>query len=260
MGVVVLLIMILIGVSKLFPQWKSNRRSLMRFFKHTDLVGEGELWIGGVVSFCVIVQLVFAYWFSIAFLPQYPIESTMHSDFGCDKTLRNAKFSTNLRAVSIPPSDEELPVFTMLDAQPFTVHIDFVNTQFGCNETTVQQNFNAYFVPLTISNCAMQYSVLSVDFQLEDTHFGQYQVNLTGQGYVGGLRVCLRGPHLNQTDGMFQVQHLDFCRFFSTEGQTMAISTVVDLQLTRTINKTAPLSASGSSNFSGIWTPSFVSR
>ena len=260
MGAFVLFILILMGVLKLFPQSKSHRRYLIHFFQQTDLVGEGELWIGGVVSFCVVMQMAFAYWFSIVFLPQYPIEATVHSGFGCDKALRNAKFATTLRAVSIPPADEEQAVFTLLDAQPLTIHVDFVNTQFGCNETTLQQNFEAYYVPLIISNCSMQRSVLSVDFKLAESQFGQYQVNLTGRGSVGGLRLCVRGPSLASDDGKSRVQQLDFCDFFSTDGQTMATSTVVNVQFTRTINETAPLTATDSTLFSAIWTPLTVPR
>ena len=259
-GTFVLFILIFMCVLKLFPHSKSHRRHLIHFFQQTDLVGEGELWIGGVVSFCVLVQMAFAYWFSIVFWPQYPIESTAHTGFGCDNTLRNAKFSTTLRAISIPPADEKQTIFALLDAQLFSIHVDFVNTQFQCHETTLQQNFDAYDVPLLITNCSTQQAVLSVDFQLKDSHFGQYQLNLTGRGSIGGLRVCLRAPSLLEKDGHSQVQTLDFCHFFSTEGQTMSVNTAVNLQLTRLINETAPLTTTDSTLFSAIWSPLSVPR
>ncbi|CAF4628565.1 unnamed protein product, partial [Rotaria magnacalcarata] len=41
-------------------------------FERTDLVGEGELWIGGVASIAIILVTAMAYAFAILYLNQYP--------------------------------------------------------------------------------------------------------------------------------------------------------------------------------------------
>ncbi|CAF1689405.1 unnamed protein product, partial [Adineta ricciae] len=106
-------------------------QQMKRFLKRTDLIGEGEMVIGGLFSFSIIVLVSFAYSFSNAYFHRYPIEDLKNeATFACDPTLKNSQFSSGLMALVIPPNDDEIPLFSLLDSQPFTLHIDFVNALF----------------------------------------------------------------------------------------------------------------------------------
>ena len=113
------------------------------------------MWIGGLFSAAIIVLAFSAYYFSNAFLQQYPIEQVTHnSSFACDVTLRNAKFSTTTQKRWDPrrSTKESQPMFDLLDAQPFTLNIDLVQTAFTCDDQFYVQRLNGYqitTVPIT---------------------------------------------------------------------------------------------------------------
>ncbi len=104
------------------------------------MIGEGELVVGGLFSFAIVVLIAFAYSFSNSYFHRYPIEQ-INGDvtFACDQTLTNAQFSSGLMSISIPPNDDEVPIFQLLDAQSLTLYIDFINTLFTCTDISVLQ-------------------------------------------------------------------------------------------------------------------------
>ena len=114
------------------------RKILQTIFKHTDLIGEGEYWISGLVSFCVVVIVAFACVFSFQYVKQYPIETASPSYFACDTTIRNAKFETNVQSLAIPIAEEEQQMFDLLDDQEFTLSVDFINTMIGCDAISIE--------------------------------------------------------------------------------------------------------------------------
>ena len=72
---VALFIVIPMGLLKFSFKCRSIRLILKRIFRLTDLIGEGELWIGGLASFFIFILCIFAYLFSNSYLHQYPIET-----------------------------------------------------------------------------------------------------------------------------------------------------------------------------------------
>ncbi|CAF3410284.1 unnamed protein product [Rotaria sp. Silwood1] len=99
-----LAILIVIGMKilKCFIHHRTYARTKTRIhsiFKKTDLIREGELWVGGLASFSVVVLVCFAYAFSNAYYNQYPIETSTDSYFACDLSIRNAKFQTSLQTL-----------------------------------------------------------------------------------------------------------------------------------------------------------------
>lgn len=122
------------------PKKRHHFKRLTRAFRHTDLIGEGELWIGGLFSFALLVLITFGFWFGSAFLKQYPIETATDANFACDKSLRNAKFSSNLQLLAVLRSDEDKMMFELLDEQNWTLIIDLIQTGFRCDEIHVQVN------------------------------------------------------------------------------------------------------------------------
>ncbi|CAF4587508.1 unnamed protein product, partial [Didymodactylos carnosus] len=184
-----ILILIIMGALTFFPTKQNRRMLIKKVFKQLDLVGEGELWIGGLMSFSILVLVSFAYWFSSYYLKQYPIENSGDSTFACDTSIRNAKFSTGLQLLSIPKSDEQKPIFNMLDQQEFTMSVDFVNTVYRYMNTTVQQNIGSSYVKLNISNYLVQND--NATFRVSIVlpfHQINVQFNLTGPYSIGGVR------------------------------------------------------------------------
>ena len=204
------------------PLGKKTELHIKNFLKKTDMIGEGELVIGGLFSFSILVLVVFAYTFSNSYLSRYPIED-VHEDanLACDQTLTNAQFSTGLMQIGIPPSDDEAPIFELLDAQPFTLHIDFINTIFNCTDITVTQ-IKDISIPMTISSCNDSASSASLSLLLP-SHSINLQVQLAGMNTVGGFRIGFSGPGMimeNETlDAAYTLVDLLFAQTLSVSGR-----------------------------------------
>ncbi|CAF4495391.1 unnamed protein product, partial [Rotaria magnacalcarata] len=72
------------GISKFImkdPRKQQARELRKNIFRHTDLFGEDELWVGGLASLATITLVCFAYVFSNHFIRQYPIEASSDSYF-----------------------------------------------------------------------------------------------------------------------------------------------------------------------------------
>ncbi|CAF1410550.1 unnamed protein product, partial [Rotaria sordida] len=149
-------------------------------FKHTDIINEGEMWIGGLATLAIIVLAVFACWFSASFLQRYPIEDiSQPATFACDESLINAQFSTGLKLLAIPKSIEAQPIFNLLDKQTFNLTVELINTGFTCSSITAQENLlTSKYVALRIGcNRSIETAITSVTFTLPK-HLTTVQVNI----------------------------------------------------------------------------------
>lgn len=135
---IVALTYVILSILYLFPKTRKPYDIVKRILKHTDLIGEGELWIGGLVSFALIVLIIYAFWFGSVYINQYPIETSADSNFACDQSLRNAKFSSSLQLLALIKSEEEKPIFDLLDQQNWTLSIDFIQTGFQCDQIVIK--------------------------------------------------------------------------------------------------------------------------
>ena len=87
-------------------------------------------------------------------------------------------------------------------------------------------------------------------------HRVSVQLNITGPYFVGGFRLCLRGPgHVN---GVNTLHALDSCQFFSTPNQTLSQYNSYPLYLIKVVNQTKPLNIGGDSRYDGRWTSTFA--
>ena len=107
-------------------------------FRHSDLIGNGELWFGGLISFSMIVLIIYGYWFGALFVTRYPVETSPDANFVCDTSLRNTKFSSALQLLATIKSDEESPIFDLLDQQKITLTATFVQTDYTCDNVSAQ--------------------------------------------------------------------------------------------------------------------------
>ncbi len=136
--IVAFIILLIMGVLYYSPTGRKHFQRLELVFRHSDLIGNGELWFGGLVSFAIIVLIIYVFWFGTVFVVKYPIESSSDANFACDTSLRNAQFTTALQLLATIKSDEEIPIFDMLNAQEFTMAITFVQTGYTCNSIRTQ--------------------------------------------------------------------------------------------------------------------------
>jgi len=233
---------------------------MKRFLKKTDLIGEGESVVRGLFSFAIVVLIAFAYSFSNSYFHRYPIEQINgDATFACDKTLTNAQFSFGLMSISIPPNDDEVPIFQLLDAQPLTLYIDFINTLFTCTDISVLQ-IKDINLPMSISSCTDNDSSLTISLLLP-SHSINLQVFLSSTDTIGGLRIGLEAPGVDTENGTLDVNYsldnLMFAQVLSISNRLLTQKPSCTLQLTKLINRTYPLSEDGTTELRARWLPSF---
>ena len=238
---------------------------IKRFFTHLDLIGEGQLWLGGLVTLAIIALIVFTCKFSVSFSNLYPIESISpegDAPISCDSSLINAKFSSSLKLLSTRKHPEERPIFDLLDEQNITLTVEFISTEFQCSNVSLQQNLaRGQIQKMQDYNCSYEQDdhILVVSSVIPQ-HLITVQLNLEGPFFVGGLRVCLSGPETVEADGTYTVKPLEFCHFVYTPDQLLSIDSVTNIEMTKIINRTAAVpSDTGSRDiFSGIWLPTWT--
>ncbi|CAF3958825.1 unnamed protein product, partial [Adineta steineri] len=208
---------------------------------------ESTMWIGGLISAAIIVLVVSAYSFSNSFLRQYPVEDITHnSSFACDVTLRNAKFSTTTQQRWDPrrSTKESQPMFDSLNAQPFTLNIDLVQTAFTCDDQFYVERFDGYETTLIpITKCQTKYNgtILSLTILLP-AQVISVRLVLPGLNTVGAIRIGLSGPAAEDENGRFTLMALNFASTFvsSSLDQVLAKSMTFPIELTQIVNQTDP--------------------
>ncbi|CAF4782874.1 unnamed protein product, partial [Rotaria socialis] len=110
------------------------------FFRHSDLIGNGEFWFDGLISFSNIVLIVYSVWFGTIFVIKCPIETLNGAYFTYDTSLRNTKFNSALQLLATIKLNEETPIVDMLDMQKFAMTINFLTTGYTCNDVIAQVN------------------------------------------------------------------------------------------------------------------------
>jgi hypothetical protein len=248
-----------------FSKMSRSQTFIKRVFTHLDLIGEGQLWLGGLVTLTIIALVTLTCKFSISFSDLYPIErvsSDARESLSCDSSLINAKFSSSLQLLSTRKHPDEKPIFDLLDAQDITLTAEFISTGFQCSNVSLQQNLARGQVQAIDSfNCSYdkENDILIVSTVLPQ-HLVTVQVNLEGPFVVGGLRVCLTGRETSINNGRYTVQSLDFCHFVYTPDEVLSVDAVTNIEMTKIINRTAAnsINAESGETFSGIWLPTWT--
>ena len=262
LAVILFAITLLLGCSA-----KLNRSHgiIKALFTHLDLIGDGQLWFGGLVTLAVVALVTLTCKFSISFSNLYPIEnipSDTRDSISCDSSLINAKFSSSLQLLATRKHPEEKPIFDLLDKQALNLTVEFISTGFQCRDVSLQQNLaRGQVQKMRNFNCSYDRDddILTVSSVLPQ-HLITVQVNLEGPFVVGGLRLCLSGPNATIDNERYRVQSLDFCHFVYTPGQVLSVDTVTQIEMTKIINRTAANSvdAEMGETFSGIWLPTWT--
>lgn len=228
-------------------------------FKHTDLIGQGERWIGGLASIVIFTIIVYCAVFASFYFYSYPIETTEAIDKTCDNSKRNTKFDNALQ-LPLPETDGTYwKIFNMLDKQPFTMTIHLINTRAQCNNIIVERN-RRMGTPLSRveTNCTLSSNNVSgsLSFGLP-THKSIVRVGISGPYFIGALRLCLSGNSGFETEdsALHRLHELNVCTLLYTSNQTIGLSTTFAVRLIKMINVTKPLKRNDRTYYDGIWAP-----
>lgn len=240
---------------------KTHYKTLEKVFKQMDVIGEGEMWIGGLATVCVFVLVLSCYIFSAKYYNSYPIETAGPSTYTCDTTLVNAQFTSSLEPLLIPVTTEIQDMFDLLNDQTLNLNVAFLNTVHNCTSDTITLTYflgtTSFPIPSTLycnsSNYILSYSAL-LPFKTITLQF-----NLPNIYTIGGLRVGLSAS--GQVKSSTQIlQDLNFSQIFSQSGRMLGQNVNIDLQLTKVINDTSSLVSGGDETISGIWSGSFTTN
>ena len=246
----ILIILVIMGLMKFSSRFKNIRLILKKLLRHGDLLGEGELWIGGLFSIVIIVLLSFVYKFSYSFHHQYPIEKVNGSTFSCKSTVRNSKFQTSLQSLRMKPS-EQTSIFNLLNSQKFTIHVDFVSTVFTCDDLTIESSVIAILPRI----CHTKSNTIHVSMKLP-SQISNIKFVFRGINTIGAVRVGLTGSIAY--DGESISQPLNFSKFFFAKHKILSQNPKVQMQLTKIINITKSLKTNEKTKYSGIWIATFA--
>lgn len=255
-GIAVLMIVVM-GILKHStknPRGRKVRAMLKCVFRHTDLIGEGELWVGGLASFSVIVLITFACVFSQNYVKQYPIETSSESRFACDTTMRNAKFQTTVQSLAIPLTTADQKMFDLLNDQEFFLKVDLVNTQINCDAVSIDALFGTTWSTIRWTSCDNINSTLYLVVLLPYQHIS-VQVNVADPKTIGAIRIGLFGEA--KKSGIYSLKELNFYQSFFKIGQILARNLPITMSLTKVVNETLAMDG-GESTFGGIHIPTFT--
>ncbi|CAF1113401.1 unnamed protein product [Didymodactylos carnosus] len=252
---IVMLVMVLLKHYIRHPRAPERYEMLTTIFKQTDLIGEGELWIGGLLSFCILVLVIFAYIFSSKYYKQYPLETAQASTFACDTTILNAKFETKLQSLTIPLSSELQEMAALLNEQEFYLNVAFINTVFTCSDSvTLFYLLGNSWTTLSFTSCNYSSYILSLSALLPYKSI-TVRFNLPGINTIGGLRIGISGS--GETESYLTLNDLNFSETFNQTEKMLGQDVHVAVQLTKVINETVPLEI-GEETLSGLWVASLT--
>ena len=189
------------------------------------------MWLGGIASLAVILITAMAYRFAISYLNQYPAENVGPSSFACDETIRNAKFDSNMKALAVPISEMERPIFDALNKQNFTLHVAFINTGATCMKVSIVEVIESSTYALPNVSCDATNGIVSIR-AIMPQHKITVRAIVNDIQLIGGMRVGLSGP--GQETKLYTLQELTFNRLFVGDAaKTLAQQPTIQLEVTK---------------------------
>lgn len=79
-----------------------------------------------------------------------------------------------------------------------------------------------------------------------------------GNSYIGAIRICIRGPSATSDENRSSINALSTCKLLSNSDQTMPQTTYINLDFTKSINRTEGLEQNDPATYSGIWIPTLT--
>lgn len=241
---------------KLRKQLAAKRHYLLLFFRHLDLIGQGELWFGGLVTIALLFLAVFAAQLSSTYHHQYPIEKLRpqpYSENSCKANeLLNSRFETSLQFLNTPSNEHE-QIFHLINNQTFIFHMELIQAQFHCEQLSLQYIEKRSTLSFT---CQQDGGVLYVSASLP-AHKMSLRVILYGNHTTRSVRFGLTAKQLRSAENIARELHFSK-RFNSSNNHRLSQNAHVDLDLTKVINVTEGLTDSDKTTISGLWLPTFT--
>jgi hypothetical protein len=251
-------IVVLFSLIAFFPRMSRYRSKIHHSFKRIDLIGHGHFWIGGIVSCGICVFMIFAALFSVNFIHLYPFEEIKRSSLICNPNLYNAKFASGLQLLALPKSDEERPMFKLLDEQTFVLTIDLINTLINCTniDIVLYREMGEYFGFMRSFQCIRDENNMTVSLTIPLVlHLTTAEIDLLESNLVGSVRVCLKGNNKTIKDQRYQLRELLACEVFFDPNDTMSSRPEFDITLTKVIHRTESLENGNLPKYAGLWIP-----
>ncbi|CAF2712645.1 unnamed protein product [Rotaria sp. Silwood2] len=257
--IVIVSVMLVIKYCIKNPRAINSYKLFEKVFKQTDIIREGNMWAGGLATFCVIVLCVSCCVFSAKYYSSYPIETSGPSTYTCDTSIRNAQFSSSLRSLSVPVEENIQGMIDLLNDQAVNLDVSFLNTVYNCtsDEVTLTYLLGATWLPVSPNrSCKLSSYIVSYSALLPFRSI-TVQFTLPNIYTIGGLRVGLSAPGKKETSTI-TLQDLGFSQTFNQSGHMLGQDARIALQLTKVINSTSPLVKGEDDILSGIWIGSFT--
>ncbi|UJR23998.1 hypothetical protein I4U23_026964 [Adineta vaga] len=256
---IIIVILLFIGIMKFFPQSHRHRTMIKQIFRQADIIGEGEFWIGGLMSFSLLVLLIFAFLFTNEYTNLYPIEQADNPKLICDETIRNSQFDTNLKLLTTRHSSEDQIIFDMLNNQSFTLIVSFINTNFDCSLLTILEGTgHNLHEPISPMQCSQLNISRIIHTSISLSHHVTFQYTIKHFAPIGGLYVCLLGLGNMTDDGSNILRDLTFCKWIQHENQTIGYTPEINLINTKVINRTESLIEGQPMKSTGIWQTTYT--
>ena len=254
--IVLSIVVIIAGLTtllKLSKQFASKQPLLMQVFQHLDLIGQGQLWFGGLISIVLLFIVAFAAKFGHSYHDRYPIEKQIcnNTDSCVFGNLYNAKFDTSLQFLS-SSTDQYDQIFSLLNSQKFKLNIELIDTISHCGRLTLKSEESIDFLPFS---CFTSNRILYTSLELA-MHNLNLKLVLASNDTIGAIRIGLAGPDAYLTDN--HVQKLNFAKTFYQVDQILSQNPVINLQLTKVINITEALTINDQTTYTGLWLPTFI--
>jgi hypothetical protein len=113
---------------------------------------------------------------------------------------------------------------------------------------------------LKVSSCDDSNNTLSIAIVLP-SHGMNIQITLADRNTIGALHMRLEGSGVDEEnealEAAYTLAELAFAQTFTVAGRLLTQQPSCTLQLIKVINQTYPLSEGGTTQFNGIWLPSF---
>jgi hypothetical protein len=122
----------------------------------------------------------------------------------------------------------------MLDSQPFTLIVNFVNTNFDCDLLNILegtgQNLHEPISPMT---CIQLNSSQIIHTSIPSFHDVTFRYTIKHFAPIGGLYICLKGPGNISNNGMNILRDMNFCKWIANENQTIGYMPEITLLNTK---------------------------
>jgi hypothetical protein len=146
-----------------------------------------------------------------------------------------------------------------MNEQMFTLHVQFINSQFQCNEVQILETITFQTTNLTFQ-CSFDddSGITSIATNLT-AQFVTIEIIISNNATAGGLTIGLTGAGTSSDNNHIIVQALGFQEPFGINNQTLTQIPTIEIQLVKVVNATQSLQTSSiDEKYSGLYIPLFI--